>query len=860
MVSKHSVSQPWSTQRTTTFHAERHRTYLAGVHTMRRAHPMRVKGNTMAPQPNYVELQGHHRDAAGAKRVGDAPLKDPISVTITVRRRPGAPDLAALSLKRSRQPRISREEFAATYGADPADLRRVAEFAANHGLMLIESSAAKRTVRVTGTVGQANEAFKVALGRYQSQEGEEFRGREGAVYIPAELKDVITGVFGLDNRKMAEPLVVRSNAEPAVVQQTTPKEVAGLYDFPAASAAGETVAIFEFGGGYQLSDIQAYFTGQGLPVPHLVAVSVDGQQNNYGGPSDNYTVETNLDIDVVGSVAVGANIVVYFAPWSEQGWIDIITTAIHDTTNRPSVISASYAWPESLWPSGQIAAISQAFQDAAALGVTVFAASGDHGSTWGQSDGKAHVGYPASDPYVTGVGGTTLNTTGNTITAETTWTPTGGGVSDVFGLPDYQGFAGVPKSVNDGHVGRGVPDIGGQSDPNSGYMLVIGGANDGLIGGTSAATPLFAALTARINAILGEPVGILQPNLYAFQNAGCYRPIEDGANNGSPGYTATTGASYNCCTGVGVPDGNGLLTMLQGIGRPPALTVFKNQLLMAWKGIEGDDSQWYTTFNGSAWAAQKQIPGIWSSTGPSLAVFDNEVVAAWKGMHFANVGVDDQRLWYTTFNGSTWTPQQTIGGSSSVGPSLAVLGGKLYAAWKGMLDDERLWYSSFDGTTWAPQQQVPHLGGSGVGPAAAVFDGKLYLVWKGIGEDHRIFYITFDGTTWSDQQDTGVGGTSDMVGLAVYNNQLHMAWKGIPGDQRLWHSSWNGTTWAPQQQIPNVLSSVGPQICAFGNDLYATWKGAGGDERIWYTTFNGTTWGAQQVVAGVATSPDLALT
>jgi kumamolisin len=281
-----------------------------------------------------------------------------------------------------------------------------------------------------------------------------------------------------------------------------------------------------------------------------------------------------LDIDVAGSAAPGAKLAVYFAPWTEQGWVDVVTTAIHDTTNNPSVISVSYGWPENdtfgslTWSLAAIKAVNATFQEAAALGVTLVVSSGDSGSGCGVGDIKAHVLYPGSDPYVTCVGGTTISDVSGLNFTETTWNDngvTGGGISDIFyppnfPLPPWQNWVTIPVSANDGHIARGIPDIAGNADPYSGYDLFQGGTNIGAVGGTSAAAPLYAALVALMNASLGTHLGWLNPKLYGAPYAAVFRDIKDGGSNatgGAPGYTA--GPGWDACTGLGSVKGASLM-------------------------------------------------------------------------------------------------------------------------------------------------------------------------------------------------------------------------------------------------------------------------------------------------------------
>ena len=824
----------------------------------------------------YVPLSNSGRQARpGARLVAQADPAEPISISIRVRRRPGAPALP-IGAERGRGV-LSRSEFAQRFGADEADLERVAAFARSHGLTVTGLSAARRIVALAGTVEQVSRAFGVELGHYETRQ-ERYRGRTGAVHVPADLAGLIEGVFGLDNRRMARRAgdsgraTTPAEAAASPSQNTTaltPPQVASLYNFPAVDTSGQSIGLIEFGGpsgteppaGYTASDITAYFAGLGLPAPTLTPVGVDGAGNSPSGNPASPDTEVTLDIDVAGSVAPGARIAVYFAPWTEQGWVDVITTAVHDAANAPSVLSISWAWGEFEtfgfdWSAAAMDAVSQTFQEAAALGVTVFAASGDDGSNCQVGDGKAHVYYPASDPWVTCCGGTTISNVSGSSFTESTWTRTGGGISDHFGKPMWQTWAGVPGGVNNGRVGRGIPDVAGNADPASGYQLIVGGQSVGPVGGTSATAPLYAGLVARLNADLGEPVGYLNPNLYMLQQGYAFRDINDGASNavgGAPGYAS--GPGWDACTGWGSIDGTALLTSLRGVGLPPALHAYGGRLYMAWKGMERDDTIWWSTFDGTKWAPQQRVPGVSTSSGVSLASFNGRLYMAWKGSATGNVPFDE-RIWWTTFDGTAWAPQQVVPNVwTSVGPRLAVFDGRLYLAWKGEYTDQRIWWTSFDGTSWAPQQRIPGVSTS-VGPALAVFNGLLYAAWKGMEGDQGIWWSSFDGTSWAPQRQIPGVSSTEGPSLALFNGLLYASWKGMYGDQGIWWSSFDGTSWAPQQRITGVSTSVGPGLAVFNNTLYASWKGMYGDQRIWWSGFNGTNWAPQQTGPG-STSPDL---
>jgi kumamolisin len=502
-----------------------------------------------------VPLSGSERQLPpGVRQVGPADPDEAVSITVVVRRRQPL-DAAAAPLDRA--------TFAETCGAQDDDLAAVERFARDHGLTVDESSPERRTVKLTGSVADASEAFGVELHRCDHAELGSFRGRTGPVYLPAELADVVEGVFGLDDRPQLRPQFRIADPR-AVTSSYTPVEVAQAYDFPTdATGAGQCVAIIELGGGYQQSDLDTYFGDLGLSVPTVTAVSVDGATNSPEGDPGSADGEVLLDIEVVGAIASDARLAVYFAPNSDQGFIDAVTTAVHDQDNAPSVVSISWGGPESTWTRQAQTALDQAFADAAALGVTVCCASGDNGSGDGVGDGRAHVDFPASSPHALACGGTRLDPDG----AETVWNDgagggaTGGGVSDTFALPDWQSSAGVPRSANPGgRVGRGVPDVSGDADPQTGYSVLVDG-QQATFGGTSAAAPLWAALVALVNEQRGTPVGFINPVLYGSGD-GALRDITSGDNDlgDAPAYTARRG--WDACTGLGSPDGAALSRLL----------------------------------------------------------------------------------------------------------------------------------------------------------------------------------------------------------------------------------------------------------------------------------------------------------
>ncbi len=433
-------------------------------------------------------------------------------------------------------------------------LSRVTDFAAAAGLKVIEQDPGRRLLRVEGTVNAMQQAFGTKLNHYQTTSGL-FRGRTGVLTAPAEVADDLEAVLGLDQRPIATPKLRRISPSAASASYL-PNAVAQLYDFPQVEGQGkgECIAIIELGGGFNAQDTASAFSAMGLSAPNVLAVSVAGGANQ-PGKDTNADGEVALDIQVAGGAAPGATLAVYFASNTDQGFVDAISQAAHDDTNAPSVMSISWGSAEQVWSLQAIAAMNSALADAASLGVSVFAASGDNLATDGINDGKAHVDFPASSPYVVGCGGTQIKAHADAITAESVWNSggagTGGGVSDLFQVPAYQTGAKLPKSVNGGREGRGVPDVASDADPQSGYRVIVDSEAE-VIGGTSAAAPLWAGLFALVNARNGQPAG--QPHAKLYANPAAFRDVTSGNNDdGKIGYRA--GKGWDACTGLGAPKG-----------------------------------------------------------------------------------------------------------------------------------------------------------------------------------------------------------------------------------------------------------------------------------------------------------------
>jgi kumamolisin len=532
----------------------------------------------------HVVLAGSSRSRKrDAERVGDADPTSRMEVTLTLR----GPQLPALDAS---GPAISRDAFEGRYGASPDDIARVQATLERFGLTVGDASGVGRSMRMSGTVAQMEEAFHAGLGLYRSADQGEFRGREKDVQIPVELEGIVTGVFGLDERRVAR----RGYGDLAGAQLEAPPHAALgpgdlelHYSFPAGSGEGQQVGIAEFGGAYFPQDLSAFCDRHGLAKPEvrivdagvkpLTPAEIQRLPQEQREEALGESVEVMMDIEIVAGLAPGAEIYVYFATFDEKGWIDLLSKVIVGDPAAPSVLSVSWGLAEDSpdWSQAAIREIDTRLQAAAHMGITICVASGDDGSGDQVADGRAHVNFPASSPSVLSIGGTMLEND-----QEVVWWQkpgqrkdgggsTGGGVSTIFNRPSWQTvkIASLnPQSID----GRIVPDITALAGPPFYDLVVLGETQSN--GGTSAATPLWAALIARILA-QGKPAQgptFLAPLFYQNGAGGLARgqtackDITKGDNASQPqpgtGYNATPG--YDAASGWGAPNGQQLLASL----------------------------------------------------------------------------------------------------------------------------------------------------------------------------------------------------------------------------------------------------------------------------------------------------------
>jgi kumamolisin len=542
-----------------------------------------------------VKLPGsEHLVPTGARLVRKMSPGRWMEVTVGVRRASSLPDLSALdAVPPAQRQYMTREQFNADYGSDPAAVQAIEAFAQEYHLVVMQNAPASASLTLGGMVTDMSAAFGVTLFDFTQPELGDFHARTGPVYLPPGVADAMTGVFGLNNHRILTRKRGRTFPRTAQKVQTrgfAPGDLAMLYQFPDYQPASGTVpciGILEFGGGVSDADVTAFFKAVHVLPPIVKVIAVNNVSTDPAADPDS-TGEVMLDIDVAGALIPQGTLAVYFSTFDEKGLVDALSAVLQDSANDPAVLSISWGWAENqafnnsgiTWSAGAIAQCNNSFLAIAHLGITVCVATGDDGSEAEIQDGMAHVNFPASSPYVLAVGGTTLHSQsaagGLTRVAEVVWNDgpgngTGGGVSDITPMPIWQQGK-VLVSINPGHfAGRAIPDVAADADPATGYLTVSGGQQE-IVGGTSAAAPLWAGLITRINTQLGARVGNFNALLYSsIGPAGVLFDITTG-NNDTGGlldgqYQA--GPGWDACTGWGTPDGQKLLAALRQPPAPP---------------------------------------------------------------------------------------------------------------------------------------------------------------------------------------------------------------------------------------------------------------------------------------------------
>ncbi|MDY7092862.1 MAG: S53 family peptidase [Acidobacteriota bacterium] len=489
---------------------------------------------------------------------------------------------------------LTVEEWEERFGAREEDMEKVATFARRMGLKVKALRPGQRSVVVEGPLAKLQKALKVELENVH-EDGETFRTHSSPVLVPDQLSETLEAVQGLDET----PALFKRR--PRIAERTKDnfevRQVAELYDFPMQyTGKGQTVALLLLGGGFHQEDLDHYFSGIGLKTPQIEVLELFGAKNKPASneavqrflkaqgfepePVDSdsldtpeedsvnnitWTIETTTDIEVVGAVVPDARIVVVFAPNTQDDQAaameHILGAEFREKYGLPTVVSCSWGQYEYRMRSDSLQAMESALAKAASLGVTVCFASGDFGG--------GPVYYPASSIYSLACGGTTiLSAPTDRDVRECVWregrmdlyfSASGGGASEKFAAPKWQHGAVAPFGV----LKRGIPDISALAALATGYALIIGGAEVGM-GGTSSAAPLLGGLVMQIieaNQDLkkGYRVGWLTPTIYEPSFEDAFINICKGDN----GLYMATATGWDPCTGLGRPVGTKLLAALR---------------------------------------------------------------------------------------------------------------------------------------------------------------------------------------------------------------------------------------------------------------------------------------------------------
>ena len=511
---------------------------------------------------------------APVARIGPLPANVPLVITLALRIQ-DAEGLGALlaQIDNPHSPLyhhyLSPEQFRRRFVPSAHALAEIAAQLHVAGLQIDASASTSSLLAARGPTSAVEALFGVRLYWYRDANGVEYYAPDSEPHIPAALSSEVSGVLGLDSRSRLQTrrLDESAGSDNPAVGGLEPADLAHAYNFASLHASGvlgthETIALAEIDT-FNNADIIHYDSTFGLDAPPVQVVSVDG------GAAGN-DPETTLDIETVQAVAPAAHIIAYEGGQDLSQLAQTFSRMVTDHRAEIISISLGVCEPSLSDPDGRsfINAIDQSFQQATAEGISVLAASGDSGA-YGCQNSSLCVGLPASDPYVTAVGGTTLYLNADrTYGNEAGWegplegAGTGGGLSWIYRRPSWQTGPGVSNSQNNGM--REVPDVAADADPLTGYLIYVSGGWQ-VMGGTSAASPLWAGLIALADqeaASQGKPpLGFLNPELYRLGGGtAAASPFHDVTNGGNLYYSAASGWDY--ATGWGSPDAARLIPAL----------------------------------------------------------------------------------------------------------------------------------------------------------------------------------------------------------------------------------------------------------------------------------------------------------
>ena len=543
----------------------------------------RAASATAAPDRHYFpdsikavpDLQAGEKPGRRPAIVRRALLSGEISASMDVEVALRMRNFSELQARIARGEVIPPSEMAVRYWPSAPDHDRVVAWLQAQGLAVVRTDANRLAVFGRGRVAQVQQAFQTTFARVASH-GSEYTSAVTPPSLPADVAAAVAGIHGLQPHVRLHPIfraiprAGTSNSPPFL-----PAQIATAYGASGLNldGSGQTIAIVEnaYPSG---SDLAAFWTAASLgETPVVQTVNVDGGP---ASPADSGSLEEAcLDVEWCGGLAPGATLRVYGSNASDGAGFDKTYQQVYaDASTIPGLhqFSISFGSNELELDHDYLLIESQYMANLASAGIAVFVASGDGGSnpdpTTGAYNPSAPLdpGYPTSDPDVTGVGGTTLTlNSAGAISSETTWSGSGGGPSTYFTRPAWQIGTGVPAGSL-----RLTPDVAAVGDPNTGAVVIISGVRQ-TIGGTSFATPTWAAFCAMMNqsrAARGlAALGFLNPRIYPLIGTAAFHDITSGSNG-----AFSAGVGYDLCTGIGTPNVSSLIQVsFATAGTAPAI-------------------------------------------------------------------------------------------------------------------------------------------------------------------------------------------------------------------------------------------------------------------------------------------------
>jgi subtilase family serine protease len=489
---------------------------------------------------------------------------------------------------------LTVSDFAARFAPATAQVAAVRASLTKDGLAPGKISANGLTLPVTATAGKVESAFATSLKRIVMPDGRTAIANTAAPSLAPSVAGLVQGVVGLNTLAPTSPRIVISHARHSAAHATssggasqgcaaagseassqssyTTSQIANRYHLSTLYADGikgsnVTVAVYELEP-FSSSDIAAFQSCFGTHA-QVSTVRVDGGAGNGSGSG-----EAAMDVEDVIGLAPDASVRVYEGPSSGGGAYDTYARIVSD--NVAKVVTTSWGLCEADQSASTLAAENTLFEEAAVQGQTILASTGDQGTN-DCSNKQQAVDDPSSQPWVTGVGASSIRSAGESVW-NNSYGATGGGVSEVWARPSYQSAAAQSQSAitcgTGGTTCRETPDVTADGDPNTGYVIYYDGQWN-TMGGTSISTPTWAALAALADsspACAGRSVGFANPTLYKLA-ASAYTTSFNDVNTGNNGYNHvpgfSAGAGYDMASGLGTPNANALVPELCGASPLP---------------------------------------------------------------------------------------------------------------------------------------------------------------------------------------------------------------------------------------------------------------------------------------------------